>query len=332
MNRVFAEWEHQSFIQLMFPHEDSDWVDTLEEISPIFEQIATTISKYQKVLICYKFEENISNIVSKITSNKACNPNIRFKKVNSNDTWCRDFGAISLKKDDIELLDFVFNGWGGKFEASLDNQINSKIFDKKILKSIDFELEGGSIDANSQNTIITTKECILNPNRNSHLTQTQKISSIKTYLETDDLIILKNGLLIGDDTDSHIDMLARFVDDETIVYTTASQDDENYDSLKAMEDELKALDRFKLIPLPNMPKIYDKDNNRLPSSYANFLIINGAVLLPIYGDEAQDTKAIELFKTIFKDRVIEAIDCSKIVAQGGSLHCLSMQYYHNFNT
>jgi agmatine/peptidylarginine deiminase len=323
MNRIFAEWEHQSLIQLMFPHKDSDWADTLEEVLPIFEQIATTISKYQKVLICYKFEEDIANIALNNS-----NPNIKFKQVDSNDTWCRDFGAISLKKDGIELLDFVFNGWGGKFKASLDNQISSKIFDKAILKSIDFELEGGSIEANSKNTIITTKECILNPNRNSHLTQTQKISSIKTYLKNDDLIILQNGSLIGDDTDSHIDMLVRFVDDETIVYTTASQDDENYDSLKAMEDELKAMDRFKLIPLPNMPKIYDKDNNRLPSSYANFLIINGAVLLPIYGDKIQDTKAIKLFRTIFNDRAIEPIDCSKIVAQGGSLHCLSMQYYH----
>ena len=320
--RLLAEWEHQSSVLLMFPHQNSDWADTLENVLPIFEQIATTISKYQSCLVCYKDEENIKNIKS--------NPNIVFKQIDSNDTWCRDFGAISLKDDsDIKLLDFKFNAWGGKFEAKLDNQISSKIFEKEKLIKIDFELEGGSIEANTKNTILTTKECICNDNRNPHLTHTQKIEFIKHTFCTDDIIVLENGSLAGDDTDAHIDMLVRFVDDESIVYTTASKDDENYKSLKAMEDELKALNSFKLIALPNMPKIYDKDNNRLPSSYANFLIINDAVLLPIYGDDIQDKKAIELFTTLFPDRTVEPINCAKIVAQGGSLHCLSMQYYSN---
>jgi agmatine/peptidylarginine deiminase len=317
--RLKAEWEGQSFVQLMFPHKNSDWVDTLDEMIVVFETIAKIISKYQKCLVCYMDDDTIENIQEI--------PNIILKKVKSDDTWCRDFGAISVEENNnIKLLDYIFNGWGKKFDATLDNNLNKILFEN--VKSIDFVLEGGSIDSNGVDTILTTSDCLLEQNRNPQDSKEQIEDKLKQYLGMSNIIWLDNGYLEGDDTDSHIDMLARFVDDKTIVYVKCDdKDDVHYESLYKMEQELKQTN-FNIVALPWVGAKY-YDGERLPASYANFLIINGAVLVPTYEDK-NDQKALDIFKDLFPTRDIIGIDCSKVIRQHGSLHCLTMQYYHNY--
>ena len=315
--RLLAEWENQSFIQLMFPHKNTHWYRTLDEMIVVFQNIAKIISKYQKCLVCYRYDDNIKNIKNQ--------KNIIFKKVSSNDTWCRDFGAITIKKNKTyKLLNFQFNGWGNKFKHNLDNKINQKIFNN--IKNIDFILEGGSIDSNGNNTIITTEKCLLNKNRNKSYSKKQIQKCLHKYLGVKKTIWIKNGYLIGDDTDSHIDMLARFVSKNTLVYIKCTdKNDKHYKELKQMEKELQKTN-FKLIPLPWIkPILYKKQ--RLPASYVNFIILNKAILVPTYKNKS-DKKTLKIFKKIFPRKDIIGIDSLKIIRQGGSLHCLTMQYYH----
>lgn len=313
--RLIAEWETQEFVQLMFPHSQSDWGEYLDEVLPVFEEIAQSIAKYQPCIVCYMEEKGIQNIKNK--------ENIILKKVASNDTWCRDFGGITiLNGDKIEVLDYIFNGWGNKFDASLDNQITKELFCD--IKSYDFVLEGGSIDSNGDGVVLTTSECLLEKNRNPSFTKEQITAKLKDDLGIKELIWIENGYLEGDDTDSHIDMLARFVDKNTIVYQTCDdKDDIHYKPLKLMEEEIKKLP-FQSYALPWIEAKY-YDDERLPASYANFLFINGAVLVPIYQDK-NDEKALELFKKLLPKYDIIGIDCSKIIRQHGSLHCCTMQY------
>jgi agmatine deiminase len=302
----------------MFPHKSTDWVDNLDEIIKVFEKIANTISKYQKCLVCYSDDENIKNLQNKK------NPNIIFKKISSDDTWCRDFGAITVEENNNKkLLDFTFNGWGNKFDSKQDNQINKKIFSD--IESIDFVLEGGSIDTNGDGILLTTTDCLLEKNRNPQYNKKQIELKLKEYLGISNILWLENGYLEGDDTNSHIDMLARFVNKNTIVYLSCdNKDDIHYNSLQKMKQELEKT-KFNLVPLPWIsPKYYN--NERLPASYANFLIINNAILVPTYNDK-NDKKALKIFKELFLNRDIINIDCSKIIRQNGSLHCLTMQYY-----
>jgi agmatine/peptidylarginine deiminase len=313
--RLLPEWVKQSFVWLNFPHKDTDWAKYLGEVLPTFELIALTIASYQKCLVTYKDENTIQNI-------KDCK-NIILKKIDSNDTWCRDFGALSLSDGkNIELLDFIFNGWGNKFDATLDNNLSKQLF--KNIKTIDFVLEGGSIDINSKGVLLTTSKCLLEKNRNPQYSKRQIEQKLKQYLGATKVLWLDYGFLEGDDTDSHIDMLARFIDDNTIVYQSFSKDDTAHykESLK-MQQQLKSFG-YNLIALPPIGKKYYK-NQRLPASYVNFLFINNAILIPTYNDK-NDEACLDIFKNYFPKKDIIKIDCSKIIYEHGSLHCLSMQF------
>ena len=315
MTRLPAEWETQDLVQIMIPHKDSDWAPYIDDVKPVFDKLIENITKFQDCLICYKYEEDIKFLPN--------NERTIYKKVDSNDTWCRDFGAICIEIDGkINLLDFTFNGWGNKFDASLDNQITQKIF--KNFQTIDLVLEGGSIDSNGTGVILTTEDCLLEKNRNPQMSKNEIEAKLKEIFGANQIIWLKNGYLEGDDTDSHIDMLARFANQNTIVYQSCDdKNDPHYEALKEMENELKATG-FKLVALPWISAKYF-DGERLPASYANFLLINGACLVPTYRDE-NDAQAIEIFSVLFPDRQIIAIDFSAIIRQHGSLHCLTMQY------
>jgi N-carbamoylputrescine amidase len=264
--------------------------------------------------------------------------NLQFVKLDSNDTWSRDFGGITIKQDDIyTILDFKFNAWGKKFEFSKDDKITKQLKLKGLLKqyshkSVNMVLEGGSIDSNGAGIILTTKKCLLEKNRNPHLNQRAIEKQLIENLGAKKVLWLENGSLEGDDTNSHIDTLARFVNSNTIVYQTCDdKNDVNYASLKAMENELKTLrdlnnEPFNLIPLPSIKPIYNQDK-RLPATYANFLIINGAVLVPFYNDKNDDV-VLEIFKKLFPSRDIIAIDSTTLIKQHGSLHCVTMQYHN----
>jgi len=329
MTRLPAEWEEQEFVQLVFPHHDTDWADCLEDAIKTFVNIAKAIAKYQKVLIVAKELAYIKSLFEK-------KKNLTFVRLDSNDTWSRDFGGITVDQNGEKLiLDFKFNAWGKKFAYKLDNEITRKLKLKGIFKgyahqNINFVLEGGAIESNGDGILLTTTECLMEKNRNPRLTQKQIEQALIGFFGLKKILWLENGYLIGDDTDSHIDTLARFINKDTIVYQTCDDEkDEHYKALKKMEEQLRKFKGitgigFKLIPLPWIEAKYDGED-RLPATYANFLIINKAVLVPTYNDK-NDEKALAIFKKLFPKRDIIGIDCNTLIKQHGSLHCVTMQY------
>lgn len=323
-----AEFELQSFVQLIFPHPQSDWVDYLEEARQCFVAIASSIAKYQPCLI-------ICDDVDVVKHYFSSHDNLVFVHYQSDDTWARDCSTLSVideNEDEALLLDFTFTGWGGKFDATRDNAMSESI--KSIygarMEKINLILEGGGVESNGVGSLLTTAECLLNPNRNPHLTKIQTEAILTKEFGVEQILWLNHGYLAGDDTDSHIDTLARFIDTDTIMYVKCEdKEDEHYSELKKMEEELQALrdldgEPFRLIALPmTQPHFYDGE--RLPATYANFLIINDAILLPIYNDP-HDAEAIAICKRAFYGRNIIPIDCSVLIRQHGSLHCVTMQF------
>lgn len=323
-----AEFEPQSFVQLIFPHPQSDWAPYLEEARSCFVAIATAVARYQPCLIVC---DDVERVKSYFTSHE----NLIFVPYQTDDTWARDCSVLSVideEEDEALLLDFTFTGWGGKFDATRDNAMSSAIahvYGAPITK-IDLILEGGGVESNGAGALLTTAECLLNPNRNPHLSKEKTEALLKKELGVEQILWLNHGYLAGDDTDSHIDTLARFIDTDTIMYVKCDNtEDEHYEALKKMEEELQALrdidgEPFNLIALP-MTEPHFYDGERLPATYANFLIINGAMLLPVYNDP-HDDEAIEICKKAFKGRDIIPIDCSVLIRQHGSLHCVTMQF------
>ncbi len=319
-----AEFEKQSFVQIIFPHEKSDWIDYLEEARENFVNIANAIAKYEKCLIVCDDVALVKSYFSDFT-------NLEFVEFQTNDTWARDCSAISiLENGEKKLLDFTFTGWGGKFDAHLDNAMSKALADyyKTPMETIDFILEGGAIESNSKGLLLTTSECMLNPNRNKTYTKEQTTELLKIELGITDVLYLDYGYLAGDDTDSHIDTLARFVDERTIMYLTCKdENDEHYEQISKMETHLKEFAKqydLDLIALPFTDAVYF-DDERIPATYANFLIINGAVIVPTYR-VSQDEEALQIFRDFFKERDVVAVDCSVLIRQHGSLHCVTMQF------
>ena len=329
-----AEWERQQCVLMSFPHEETDWHDTHNEaelkasLTP-FIRTAQAIAYGQAVYIICKDKTKISSLF--------CSPrNLTFIEIPTNDTWIRDYGYISIKEDgDNKLLDFTFDGWGGKFEASLDNAVNTALHKKGYmgitpLKSIDFVLEGGSIESDGEGTILTTSACLCNPNRNGGLSKKDVEEKLSTHLGAERVLWLDYGYLAGDDTDSHIDTLARFVNSTTIMYVKCEDEaDEHYETLEKMQTQLQNFKTkegkpYTLIALPMTDAIYNENNERLPATYANFLMTNDALIYPTYNDK-NDKIAHEIFKTFFSELEIIPINCLKLIEQGGSLHCSTMQ-------
>ncbi len=325
MRRLPAEFEKQSFIQVIFPHKNSDWAQYLEAAEENFVSIIKAISSFQPCLV-------VCDDIKYVRSRFDIQTNISFVQLPSNDTWARDCSAITVYEDDKPLLlDFEFTAWGGKFEAGLDNALSQKLstFYNAPMEKVDFILEGGAIESNGKGTLLITSECVFNPNRNA-TGQEESEGLLREYFGVSNILVLDHGYLSGDDTDSHIDTLARFVDEHTIVYLKCEdKDDEHYDELLAMEAQLQSFkdqdgEKFKLVPLPFTTAIYDEDE-RLPATYANFLILNEAVLVPVYQDE-NDEKALEVLSQAIPDRKIVPVECSTLIRQHGSLHCVTMQF------
>ncbi len=322
-----AEFEEQSFVQLIFPHVNSDWEPYLQEASDNFVEIAMAIAKFERCLI-------ICDDTDRVKAYFCTTLNISFIQEESDDTWARDCSGITVLEDKKPtVIDFTFTGWGNKFDASLDNALTSKIakhYDADYKKQR-FILEGGAIESNGEGLLLTTTECLLNPNRNIKLTQKFEIESIlEENLGIQKVLWLENGYLAGDDTDSHIDTLARFANKDTIIYVQClDEEDEHFEALSKMERELQEFrdlkgDPFDLISLPMTDPIYF-EGQRLPATYANFLIINGAVLVPTYNDR-HDQEALQIIQKAFSSREVIGVDCSVLIRQHGSLHCVTMQF------
>jgi agmatine/peptidylarginine deiminase len=328
-----GEWHPQSAIQLTWPHEQTDWAPILDEATACFVAIAREVAKRQKLLIVCADEAEVRHQLGAIDER-----NVLIREIESNDTWARDHGGITVFVDDKPVVyDFVFNGWGMKHAAHHDNLITrtlaqSDVFDKavEVVNMQPLVLEGGSLESDGKGTLLTTVECLASVNRNEYLHREQLEYHLKELFGLTRILWLQNGYLAGDDTDSHIDTLARFCDEETIAYVRCTDEtDEHFAELRAMEDELKAFrtangQPYRLIPLPMADQVI-WDGERLPATYANFLIINDAVLLPFYRSD-KDEAAQKVLREAFPDREIIGIDCLVLIKQHGSLHCVTMQY------
>lgn len=330
--RFPAEWENQSAVQLTWPHKNSDWAEDLEQIEKVFVHLVQAITRFQKVIIVCQSQRHVQSLLSALPQGQ-----IVYAEILSNDTWARDHGAITIfKEKKPRLLDFQFNGWGKKYNSKLDNAISKALYNREIfseevtLQTIPMVLEGGALETDGQGTLLTTEKCLLNENRNG-LSKAATEIKLKEYLGIQRFLWLSHGQLSGDDTDGHIDTLARFVNPETIVYCkTEDRQHPDFHSLQAMEAELQAFKDanrkyYKLIPLP-MPKVCrSAEGELLPATYANFLIINHAILVPLYDCEA-DEQALGILSKCFPKREIIGVNCKSIINQFGSLHCLTMQY------
>lgn len=336
-NREFlAEWHPQWGILLAWPHPDTDWADNLDAAETCYATIVSEISlREQVLLLCHDdaHQAHIESVLSAVTHNAA---NVHCVQMTYNDTWARDFGFITVKQAGKPLLlDFTFTAWGGKFEAALDNAVNQRLAHHPLLSGNTLEthplvMEGGSLETDGQGTLLTTEICLLNPNRNPTLGRSAIESQLRDALGVERILWLAHGHLEGDDTDAHIDTLARFADSSSIVYMSCTDPtDSHYKPLQAMEAELQALrqtngEPYRLFPIP-LPEAIYADGRRLAASYVNFLIINGAVLLPVYADECFDPVAIKQMQAAFPRHTIIPIDCRALIAQNGSLHCITMQ-------
>ena len=332
-NKIFpAEWAPQQFVQLTWPHADTDWAYMLDEVQDCFRNIAREIAKRQRLVIV---APDIDDVRRQIAYSVNMD-NVTLVEMPSNDTWARDHGGITIFEDGKPVvLDFQFNGWGLKFAADKDNLITERLHRAghlfgELRSCRNFVFEGGSIESDGEGTLLTTSECLLSPNRNATMTRSDIEAYLLDTLGAKQLLWLDHGYLAGDDTDSHIDTLARLCPDNTILYVKCEDEsDEHYEALRSMEEQLKTfrtLDGklYRLIALPMAHPAYEEDE-RIPATYANYLVINGAVLVPTY-DTDLDAIALAQVQKAFPQHEIVGIDCQALIRQHGSLHCVTMQY------
>lgn len=334
--RLPAEWERQSGVLLTWPHGNGDWGPILGPVEHVFARLAREISLRERLLVVVADDAHGAHVRGMIATAGGDMRHVRLEVADSDDSWARDHGPIVVQTPDGPLLlDFTFNGWGGKYDAERDTRITRTLadagcFGNTPLEPLDMVLEGGSIDSNGAGTLLTTRRCLSHPGRNPTLSVADIEARLRDTLGVRRVLWLERGALAGDDTDSHIDTLARFADTGTIIYQACANElDENFNELKAMERELEVISRenesvFRLVPLPSPRPIHDQQGRRLPAGYANFLIINGAVLMPTYDDPA-DAAAHDILAGCFRDREIVGVDCLPLIHQFGSLHCVTMQ-------
>ncbi|MCB1877827.1 MAG: agmatine deiminase family protein [Chromatiales bacterium] len=332
--RFPAEWEDQAATLLTWPRADTAWRPWLRETEACYVAMATAIARYQPVWIVVPdrtLEIHVHGLLRDLSPRR-----LRFLHAPTNDTWIRDYGPITVSQgEQAKLLDWHFRGWGGKFDSAKDNASTHNLhasgaFGPTAIEQLDTELEGGAIDTDGEGTLLTTTGCLLHGNRNPGMSEAGYEQIFAQRLGCDRVLWLRHGHLEGDDTDGHVDTLARFTDSQTIVYVGCDNPaDPHFSDLQAMEKELLAFrDRsgapYRCIALPWPGSRFDEQGERLPVSYANFLIINGAVLAPVYDDPADDL-ALSRLAECFPERDIVPIHALPLIRQYGSVHCATMQ-------
>lgn len=334
LQKLPPEWAPQSATQLTWPRPDGDFATWFPAVRENFVRLAVAITQFQPVWIATG--EDADALHTELLAAGARQGRIRIAPVQSNDVWARDHGPITVLRDGVPVhLDFIFNGWGGKFDAALDNTVTGQLAAQGLwpgmVEAQDFVLEGGGIEVDSQGTLLTTERCLLAPTRNPARSRAEIEVYLKQALGVNRVLWLRHGDLLGDDTDGHVDTVARFCDDHTIAYQACEEaSDAHYDDLAAMAEELKALRQpdgtpYQLVPLPLPEAIHDEDGRRLPAGYANFLILNGAVLVPTYQQPVRDAEALRRLAPAFPGRQVIGVDCRALINQYGSLHCVTMQ-------
>lgn len=323
---LFPEWHQQHAVVITWPHQYSGWKHILAEAEACFFNIAAAVTRHQRLMIVC-FNQAHQDLIRKKLAHLA-QENLAFINIQTNDTWIRDYGPLTVKHgQDLVWLDFQFNAWGNKFGSHLDNAVNQELIqhewfrDIYKLHAVPYTLEGGAVEVNGAGYFLSTDSVIYNPNRQN----TTSINEIaKQYFDCSEVNILKDGHLAGDDTDGHIDTLVRFFDEKSVLYCeTTDTADEHYLPLKKMHEALKQTN-FNLVSLP-LPDIrHDNYGERLPGTYANFLIGNGAVYVPTYNC-GKDAEALDTIQQCFKGYEVMGIDCNVLIIQRGSLHCSTMQ-------
>lgn len=334
MRNLLPEWTKCDGILLALPHEKTDWNYILTEAIDQYHRIlkALTEEKIHVVILCdnYVKAERISNQLNRSF--------ITYIKAPFNDTWTRDYGPISiLKNGDLRALDFGFNGWGLKFAADKDNLVNRYLNSKSVFSpnvyrnESSFILEGGSIETDGQGTILTTTKCLCSPNRNGGLTKNKVDENLRDKLGGQHILFLDYGHLEGDDTDSHVDTLARMAPNNTILFTGCRNlDDPQFEDLLKMRAQLTMFrnpegEPYNLVELPLPDAIYDEKGERLPATYANYLVTENNLFMPTYGQPANDNLAMQTVRIVFPDHKVVGVDCTTLIKQHGSLHCATMQ-------
>ena len=336
--RFPAEWEPQAAILIAWPNADTDWAERLAEVEETYIALVAAIVRFQRVVICVADDDVETYAEMRLRSNRVDMDRVRFVTVAYDDTWLRDSGPITLRDgDSFRLLDFRFTGWGGKYDASDDDQLVERlaangVFGDAARQDIDFALEGGAIETDGAGTLLTTWECL--HERHPHATREELTSKLAGWLMQDRVLWLDHGALEGDDTDAHIDTLARFAPGDGIVFQACDDPaDSHYVGLQAMAEEIAAFRTrdgkpYRLFPLPWAQPVLDitadGSSRRLAASYANYLILNGAVLMPAYGDPA-DARAAAVLADAYPGREIVQVPCRPLIWQNGSLHCITMQ-------
>lgn len=330
------EWARQSGVMLTWPHAYSDWTADLGAIEAVYLAIACEISARERVLVACHDQDHETTVRRQLNAAGANTQHIDLHIAASNDTWARDHGPITVSiNGELRLLDFRFNGWGGKYVHALDNTITRRLhaagaFGDTRLEAIDMVLEGGSIEVDGEGTLLTTTRCLLAPSRNPGLDQRELENRLMQWLGVDRILWLQHGGIPGDDTDGHIDTLARFCDARTIAYVASERpEDTCYDELKVMAQQLESFctstgEPYRLVALPSPAPIHDSRGQRLPATYVNFAIINDAVLVPTYADPA-DRQACAHLASCFPQRELVTIDARALIRQYGSVHCALMQ-------
>ena len=330
-----AEWEPADAVLIAWPHENTDWAYMLPEVRACYAEIIKAIIKRAKIIIAAPDMPELGFLAEDERER------VIYFPVLTNDTWTRDYGPITTVASDgiLHFNDFKFNGWGLKFAADKDNLVTSQLHECGLLDGIrdnrlSFVLEGGSIESDGAGTLLTTADCLLSPNRNGADSEQQIVDYLKDTLGVHTVHMLHYGALEGDDTDGHIDTLVRIAPPGDVIFYTGCSDTgdvRHYKQLHDMFNELQQLRTaaglpYHLIELPMPEPVYDpEDGHRLPATYANFLILNGAVLLPVYGQPLHDMTATMAIKAAMPDYEVVPIDCSALIRQHGSLHCATMQ-------
>jgi agmatine deiminase len=327
-----AEWEKQIAVWYTWPQNADTWTPVWEDAKAAYREIIKASLRYQDVNLLVNDGKTRDRLLREFEAIASESPfRLEIMDCPTNDSWIRDYGAITVRAEGSRLvtLDFTFNSWGGKYPP-WDKDDAAPLFmaahrGRKAV-SVDFVLEGGSIDVNGRGKLLTTTQCLLNPNRNPDLGRDRIEEVMHRWLGIDQTLWLESGIN-GDDTDGHVDDLARFSDERTVLCAIETDSrDENYQALKK---NIEALNRYsrtadlEVVEVP-MPARQERAGLRTPATYLNFLILNGAVLVPVFQDK-RDDKTLQMFESRFPDRRIVPIDCRSLVFGQGAIHCSSMQ-------
>ena len=324
--RMPAEWEQHEATWLAWPH-DKNTFKNPSEIEDTYVEMIKCLVSGEKVKLLVNDEKEKNEAAELLKKNGVNLSQLHFFQIKNVDAWMRDCGPIFIindKKKEKAYVHWEFNAWGLKY----DDLLQDKIIPDKMKKFLNLKsfrpgivLEGGSIDVNGKGILMASEQCLLNKNRNPALSKKEIENYLKDFLGVDEILWLKEGIE-NDDTDGHIDDIARFVDEKTILCATAPKGDPNYKSLKENFEILKKDGRFKVIELP-MPH-FEHEGKIMPATYANFLIANDCVLVPTFNDK-NDRAALEILGKCFPSKKLIGIDCRKLVFGGGTIHCRTMQ-------